>query len=317
MMSSPNKQTYDDRLLTRYLLGAVPEEDTERLDELCIVDEELATRLQALENELVDAYVRDEVSGEDRGHFESFYLSSAKRRQKVEFAAALLELEKRPAAAPATVKQAAARAKGEWAPAPKSAPGRPLFRWGLAFAAVVMLFVAGFLLLENSRLRQQMRDAQTQQAALDQRGQALQKELNDQRSANAESQKEIARLRQSQTNLDQLKTIALLLPPPTRGAARLPTISVPAGTDVALLLLELEADDFPAYKAALKNSVTRQVLWNSGSLGSSSLGEKRAVSISFPANLLKQRNYIVELTGLPARGAPESIGSYPLRVVLK
>src|SRR5215472_12293305 len=42
MMSSPNKQTYDDRLLTRYLLGALPEEEAERLDELCIVDEELA-----------------------------------------------------------------------------------------------------------------------------------------------------------------------------------------------------------------------------------------------------------------------------------
>ena len=80
-MSSPDKQTYDDRLLTRYLLGALPDEEVERLDELCIVDEELATRLQALENDLVDAYVRGEVSGEDLGHLESFYLSSAKRRQ--------------------------------------------------------------------------------------------------------------------------------------------------------------------------------------------------------------------------------------------
>src|SRR5215470_19533317 len=104
MMCSPKKQAYDDRLLTRYLLGALPEEEAERLDELCIVDDELATRLQALENDLVDAYVRDEVSGDDRGHFESFYLSSPKRRRKVEFAAALLELEKRPAVAPAAVK---------------------------------------------------------------------------------------------------------------------------------------------------------------------------------------------------------------------
>jgi hypothetical protein len=180
-----------------------------------------------------------------------------------------------------------------------------------------MLFVAGFLLLENSRLRRQMHDAQSQQATLNQRGQELQKELNDQRAANAESQKEIDRLLQWQTNLEQLRTIAIFLPPPTRGAARLPTISVPAGTDVALLLLQLEADDFPAYKAALKDSVTRQVIWNSGNLKPSSLGEKRAVSFSLPANLLKQRNYIVELTGLPTRGAPEPIGSYPLRVVLK
>jgi hypothetical protein len=181
----------------------------------------------------------------------------------------------------------------------------------------VLLLVAGFLLLENSRLRRQMRDAQSQQAALDQRGQELQKELNDQRAANAESQKEIDRLLQWQTNWEQLKTIAIFLPPPTRGTARLPKISVPAGTDVALLLLELESDDFPVYKAALKDSLTRQVLWNTGSLEPSSLGEKKAVSISIPANLLKQRNYIVELTGVPTHGAPEPIGSYPLRVVLK
>src|SRR5262245_35879771 len=115
-MSSPDKQTYDDRLLTRYLLGALPDEEVERLDELCIVDEELATRLQALENDLVDAYVRGEVSGEDLGHLESFYLSSAKRRQKVEFAAALLELEKRTAAVAVEVKEAARTQK-------KPAPG--------------------------------------------------------------------------------------------------------------------------------------------------------------------------------------------------
>jgi Tfp pilus assembly protein PilN len=235
----------------------------------------------------------------------------------VEFAAALFELEKRPAAASATVEQADAKAERESAPALKPAPIRPLFRWGFAFAAAVLLLVAGFLVLDNSRLRQQMRDAQSQQAVLDQRGQELQKELNDQRAANAESQKEIDRLLQWQTNWEQLRTIAIFLPPPTRGTARLPKISVPAGTDVALLLLELESDDFPAYKAVVKDSVTRQVLWNSGSLGPSSLGAKRGVSISIPANLLKQRNYIVELTGVPTRGAPEPIGSYPLRVVLK
>jgi Tfp pilus assembly protein PilN len=317
MMSSPDKQPYDDRLLTRYLLGALPEEEAERLDELCIVDDDLATRLHALENDLVDAYVRGEVSGEDLRHFESFYMSSAKRRQKVDFAAALLELEKRRAAAPAPVPQEAAIPRKELAPAFKSPGRRALFRWGFAFAAAAMLLVAGFLLLENSRLRKQMSDAQMQQATLDQRGQELQKQLDDQRAANAEFQKEIARLRQSQTNLEQLKTIALLLPPPTRGAARVPAISVPPGTDVALLLLALESDDFPAYRAALKDSATRQIVWNSGGLEPSSLGERRAVSISVPANLLKPQNYIVELTGLPTRGAPESVGGYPFRVVLK
>jgi hypothetical protein len=330
MMSSQDKQAYDDRLLTRYLLGALPAEDAERLDELCIADEEVATRLHALENDLVDAYVRGEVPREDLGHFESFYLASAKRRQKVEFAAALFELEKRPAvvptAVPAPIPAAApqeaapvARPKEakEFIQPPKPSVRRPIFRWGFALAAAVMLFAAGYLLLENHRLRKQMGETQTQQATLDQRAQELQKQLNDLHSANDESLKEIERLRQSQPNLAELKTVSLLLPPPTRGAARLATISVPSGTDLAVLLLTLESDEFPAYRAALKDPSANQVLWTSQNVPSAALGEKKTVTISIPAGVLKQQNYVVELAGLPAHGAPEIIGSYPFRTVLK
>jgi hypothetical protein len=327
MMSSQDKQTYDDRLLTRYLLGALPVEDAERLDELCIADEEVATRLHALENDLVDAYVRGELSEADLGHFESFYLASAKRRQKVELAAALFELEKRPVAVPAPV--AAPVPQDTAVPTPRSKEAeefvqhakptvrRPVFRWGFAFAAAVILFATGYLLMENLRLRKQMSDTHSQQAALDQRAQELQKQLNDQRAANGESLKEIERLRQSQTNLAKLTTVSLLLPPPTRGAARVATISVPSGTDLAVLLLTLESDEFPAYRADLKDPAANQILWSSASLQSTSLGEKKAISISVPAGLLKQQNYIVELTGLPAHKAPEPIGGYPFRVVLK
>ncbi|HEY6308699.1 MAG TPA: hypothetical protein VI488_19835 [Candidatus Angelobacter sp.] len=329
MMSSQDKQTYDDRLLTRYLLGALPVEDAERLDELCIADEEVATRLHALEDDLVDAYVRGEVSGEDLGHFESFYLLSPKRRQKVEFAAALLELEKRPAAvaapapAPATQESAVPtpkpreEAEEELVQPPRSSVRRPMFRWGFAFAAAVMLFAAGYLLLENLRLRKQMSETQAQQATLEQRDQELQKQLHDQRSANEESLKEIERLRQSQPNLGQLKTVSILLPPPTRGAARPPTIMLQPGTDLALLILVLESDDFPQYRAALRDSAANQVLWTSQNVQSAALGEKKAISISIPAGVLKQQNYVVELTGLPAHGIPEIIGSYPFHTVLK
>jgi hypothetical protein len=79
----------------------------------------------------------------------------------------------------------------------------------------------------------------------------------------------------------------------------------------------LEADDFPAYKAALKNPADSKVLWQSEGLESSSASERKAVSISFPAGLLKQQNYIVELTGVSAKGKQENIASYPFRVALK
>src|SRR5215475_10682680 len=102
-MSSQDESIYDDQLLTRYLLGMLPTEETERLDELSIADEEIAARLSAVEYDLVDAYVRGEIRGEGLARFESFYLSSAKRREKVQFARALLERESETTAAPAIV----------------------------------------------------------------------------------------------------------------------------------------------------------------------------------------------------------------------
>ena len=50
--------TYDDRALTRYLLGQLAGEEADRLDELAIVDDEVAWRVREIENDLVDAYVR-------------------------------------------------------------------------------------------------------------------------------------------------------------------------------------------------------------------------------------------------------------------
>ena len=46
----------DDRHLASYLLGLLPEEEAERLDEASVVDDELASRLCGVEDDLVDAY---------------------------------------------------------------------------------------------------------------------------------------------------------------------------------------------------------------------------------------------------------------------
>ena len=68
------------------LLGSLSAEETERLDELSLTDDEFAGRLQAVENELIDAYVEGELSGQTLEQFNSFYLSSPKRRERVRFA---------------------------------------------------------------------------------------------------------------------------------------------------------------------------------------------------------------------------------------
>jgi hypothetical protein len=78
--------------LRRYLLGILQEEEAELLDEVVVVNDDVAALLCIIEDELVDAYVSGRLGGELLAGFESFYLASPHRRSKVSFAAKFLRL---------------------------------------------------------------------------------------------------------------------------------------------------------------------------------------------------------------------------------
>lgn len=339
---SSDKRLYSDQLLTQYLLGSLPEEETERLDELSIADDELAVRLSEVENDLVDAYVRGELSGQALEQFKSSYLLSPKRREKVRFAQALLVF---------TEHGVRAQAKDDEVPAPASAkPSKEsaqrfswlrlfpvphvVWQWGFAAAAVLTLVAGGYLLFENLRLRHQMAQAQAERAGLQQREQQLQGQLAEQRSAAAETVKELARVRDRLAQLEQqltenqqsgkpawptrhLHTVSFILLPLTRGVGQIPVITVPAQTDYVRLQLQLEFDDFPEYQVALTNPANNEIVWRSGRLKTRPRGKSKAISINLPARLLRPQNYDLEASGISRSGAAEFISSYPFRVVIQ
>jgi hypothetical protein len=283
-MASAENQTYDDRLLTRYFLGALSEDETERLDELSIADDEFASRLQVVENDLVDAYVRGELAGETLEQFRSVYLSSAKRREKVQFAEALFRAtDLRPAVTH------------------RKSPRTWLPEWALAAAASLLLFTSGFLLYQNLRLRGEMELAQAAIAALRQRAQT-----------GAPSPP----LEKSSPQARPVETVAIVLAPLTRGRSAVPVFSL-GSEDRVSLQLELESSDFARYRAVLKDAATGGVLWRSNELEASVRGQSSAVFTSIPAGILKQQNYTIELTGISAGGAAEFAGAYAFRVVTK
>jgi hypothetical protein len=87
----PRPESGNDERFVRYLLRVLRHEDAERLDELSIVDEQVAWRLRALEDDLIDAYVGGTLAATCAARFESVYLTSAQGRQKVRFARNLLD----------------------------------------------------------------------------------------------------------------------------------------------------------------------------------------------------------------------------------
>ncbi len=298
-MQVPDKNAYSDELLTRYLLGDLPADQAEKLDELSVVDDELAWRLNGVENDLVDDFVRDELRGDSLKKFRSFYMASARRRQKVEFAAGLLELNNRAVVAVERPKYVGSR--WSWL----RGPG--IFRqWSFA-AALTMLLIAAYLFTDNLHLRRQMDQTAANHTRLEQ-------ELTRQRAANAQAQSELEHARGTASVAAQLNTVALLLPPPTRGAGPVEKISIQPATDLLVLLLALEADDFPHYRVTLKDAATQQEVWHSTDLSSSASAGRKTVTVSISAKQLQQKRYLAELAGVQRDGAAVPIGNYPFVV---
>jgi hypothetical protein len=116
----------DDQEVVRYLLGFLPEEERQRFDEGSIVDDDMAARVRSVENDLVDAYVSGTLAGETLARFETFYLSSPRRSQKVKSAERFL----------GAVDRAPVRGAATFAPA-ASGRAAPRSRFGWLAAAAV------------------------------------------------------------------------------------------------------------------------------------------------------------------------------------
>jgi anti-sigma factor RsiW len=79
----------NEELISRYLLGELPEEQQVEIEDRAFSDKDYLAGITAIENDLIDEYVRGELSAADQKRFESRFLASAERRKRVEFATAL------------------------------------------------------------------------------------------------------------------------------------------------------------------------------------------------------------------------------------
>jgi hypothetical protein len=307
-------------VITKYLLGALSESETERLDELSFTDDQFAESLLSAEKDLVDAYVQGELSGMELERFNSYYLSTSMRREKTAFARALQKLDE--------------KESPDTGSAPKSAErqGRrlPLFErlwtprlaWGLGAAILVMLIGGGLLLFQNLRLRQQIADTQGRREALLQRERELQAELSHERSTKAEAERELTRLREEQARLENEQggkrpsigpsVFSFILAPPLRGVGNIPSFSIPAKTQTVSIQLGVESTNASGYRVSLIDP-SSHLLWRSGTL--KLRARNRNLKISFPASLLKPQTYVLRVVATRENGTSEIIGDYPFRVV--
>jgi hypothetical protein len=344
-----NTKTYNNENLTAYLLGALPDAESEIFDELSFTDERFADQLSAAEKDLVDAYVNGELAGENLEKFESYYLATPRRREKVEFAKAFQGFaEKNLTVIESIPKRTLAGFFSNI-----FVIRRLQLQWGFALAALLLMIFGGWLFRENARLNSQISESQAKrdelikrESELEQREKQLSDEITNQRTTNSETEKELAKIREERERLEQelkirqsqeqqrinerradakkspaslppprITVASFILTPSLRGNNQLPSVSIPPQTDSVAMQLELEPNDYTAYRVVLKNQSGDQVLWRSGRLKAKTKGTNKILNVGFPARLLKSQVYTLEVSGISPNATAEIISGYSFRVV--
>lgn len=330
-------EIFNKQRITKYLLGSLTGAEAERFDELSLTDDEFAAALSVAENDLVDAYVQGELTGDAADQFKSHYLASPLRRNKVEFAQAFQHWSEKKAIAHSRElgeqdRPQKRKNRGGFSAWSIFGAPRPAIQWGFAATALALIVVVGLLGVQNIRQREQLTNTRLQHAELVQREKELQKEIETQRSASAETAQELARARTERERLElELKSaqvqgtslslpgegriVSLILAPPLRGAGQPPSVSIKPGTRFVAAQLILENNDHSAYRVALIDPANNETVWRSANLRPRTKGDSRVIGVSFPATLLTRHNYILRVAGSLRAGGTDIVGDYPFKVV--
>lgn len=79
----------DNATISRYLLHETDEQEREEIQRRYFTDPEYLALLEAVEGDLIDAYVRRELSHAQRVRFEKYFLCTRSRRERLRMAEAL------------------------------------------------------------------------------------------------------------------------------------------------------------------------------------------------------------------------------------
>src|SRR5262245_28272723 len=104
----------NEELIARYLLGELPEVQQTEIEDRAFSNREYRRQITAVENDLIDGYVRQELTATQRRRFEEQFLTSANRRQRVEFAKALATATDEAKAAEKSTERETAPKKLNW-----------------------------------------------------------------------------------------------------------------------------------------------------------------------------------------------------------
>jgi hypothetical protein len=289
------REGHNEERLVQYLMGQLRPEEQAALEEQYLADPDLHEELRATERDLIDQYVHGELSNRDQ--FERYFLASPRRRQKVEFARALMESAGRSQTVTVPTRSIAMR-ESRWSPI-LDFIGRPRV-WIPVMAAVVIVVA---LLLIVSRQNPARPEPNAQNPA----------QPPTQVSPGTTVPAPNVPVPSPSTPTPPSLTAAFVLSPGlVRSADETQTLSFPGNAEVSLEL-HFEPGDYETYRVTLRTAEGEQ-LWTQDKLKPRNTSAGDAITVRIPASRFNDRDYTVRLSGITASGDAEDVSSYYFRV---
>lgn len=267
--------------IREYLLGRIAVEEREKLEEQLLIDTELYEELLVSEDELVDEYLRDDLSGADREDFESHFFAAPEHQEKVRFARAFRKYVAVSAAAAVSADVGVAdqlAVKPDFSDLP---PKRGLFSSFLPFQNPIVSYSAlAALVLMLTGI-----------------GWVAWKNLSNPASTG------------------QGEILAVTLTPGfQRSEGETKRFAIRSGVGTIRLQLLLPGNQYQSYEATVQDFESRAVATKSN-LKPTSVDDNPAVFVDLNPSQLTPGDYVIKLSGVPPGGDSTGVASYSFRVL--
>ena len=330
MAAEPNSE----KLIAQYLLGELGEEQQVEIEDRAFSDPEFLASVTAVENDLIDEYVREQMPAAERRRFESRFLASESRRKRVEFARALTHLLAETRVTERETRKVSATPRSWRAALAAFIEGlNPAGRIALTAATLLILVGGAWLITQTLTLRSQLTRLQAQQQSQQNDRDTLQRQVETERRRSEELAAQLNQEKQQRAQTDEsLRRLSetvnqpseaprsiiaslMLLPGISRGDNTQPKLILPPNANVARLHIGIEPEeDYRRFGVELRTASGRPVWMRDGLTARSSRGG-RSIRLTLPASALLPGEYELRLKGVPETGSPEDVGFYYFQVM--
>jgi hypothetical protein len=315
----------NEKLLIRYLLGALPEEQRLQVEAEFLSNDQSYERLLALENELFYDYAQNKLSPGECEQFEKRFLSSEQNRKRAMLASALMRRMSEAAPVETTEKALADRESQHFWQSLKLFFNAQSVAMRVSLAALALLSLAliwlviGIVGLRNDfnqfRARRAVQEDQLRQQVQHERARAdeLNLKLKRETDENAMLRQELSKMQaQPGGQGDRAPSVIslILTPSPVRGRSTMKKLYLAPGVRLLKLRLKLKgAVEYKSYQITLL-TVEGDERWSQNMLQAQRTGSGRSIDLWLPARILAEGDYELRLKGYAPDGTLEETRDY-------